>query len=523
MTAASLFVTTAIALVVSAPTQASAHHPVIHRTHGLPCTIVGTPGNDLLRGTGHRDVICGLGGNDHIVGRGGNDVLAGGAGDDVISGGAGDDTISGGAGDDTLTGGAGIDDVDGGSGVNVCDETGDASDVQTGCMVDTQAPVASDIVADPGSVDVSDQAQSIMVTARVTDDTGVRSVQLGSSLATLVSGTARDGIWQASIVVPQYSAPGPRDIETFVRDRVGRDGSGTAQDAYTVLNSVTDTEMPVLQSLTLDTTSVDVQSAPAAITATAHITDDLAGATDVYLCPAHGYPDGSFHQSDTCAQMRQTSGDPTDSMWAGTYTVPEGAPGGTWNFEVWISDAAGNQPNDFWYGPDVLAAIGPNNEPRYKAIPDGGGVFTVQGSVEDANPPVLTSFSLSSSTVDTSPGAVQVTADISGTDVEGITAAHLEIGGWAGYPTNPSWADWVDIASIHDFQLVSGKPQDGTWQATFVVPGGTPDGSYFLEARLEDTSHLESWVTPDSPWTNGNHLLTPDLAPDGFYFTVANS
>ena len=47
---------------------------------GLPCTIVGTSGDDVLRGTQGDDVICGLGGNDVIAGGPGNDTLAGGPG-----------------------------------------------------------------------------------------------------------------------------------------------------------------------------------------------------------------------------------------------------------------------------------------------------------------------------------------------------------------------------------------------------------------------------------------------------------
>ena len=66
------------------------------------CTIVGTQGPDLLRGTSRRDVICGLGGNDTILAGRGNDVVYGGPGADVINGGAGRDTLRGGAGNDTL-------------------------------------------------------------------------------------------------------------------------------------------------------------------------------------------------------------------------------------------------------------------------------------------------------------------------------------------------------------------------------------------------------------------------------------
>jgi Ca2+-binding RTX toxin-like protein len=70
---------------------------------GQKCTIVGTPGNDVLRGTSHHDVICGLGGNDILMGGGGNDTLIGGPGNDTLIGGGGDDTLRGGPGVDTAS------------------------------------------------------------------------------------------------------------------------------------------------------------------------------------------------------------------------------------------------------------------------------------------------------------------------------------------------------------------------------------------------------------------------------------
>src|SRR5205807_6990972 len=69
---------------------------------GRIATIIGTPGDDLIRGTPAPDVIVGLGGGDLIFGGGGNDVICGGEGDDSIDGGAGDDVIDGGAGNDGL-------------------------------------------------------------------------------------------------------------------------------------------------------------------------------------------------------------------------------------------------------------------------------------------------------------------------------------------------------------------------------------------------------------------------------------
>lgn len=133
----------------------------------LDCTVLGTPGDDVLQGTAGPDVICGLDGDDILVGLDGDDVLVGGDGldaadysaatgpitarlgrgtvggvgldsldslegvvggasDDVLRGGRYGDVLLGGAGDDVLRGGGGDDAIDGGVG----DDTvvGDAGD-----------------------------------------------------------------------------------------------------------------------------------------------------------------------------------------------------------------------------------------------------------------------------------------------------------------------------------------------------------------------------------------------------------
>lgn len=80
------------------------------------CDVIGTPGNDVLRGTKRADRICGLGGHDVIYGRGGNDAIVGGNGHDRIFGGRGRDSILGGRGRDRLKGNRGHDQIWGGRG-----------------------------------------------------------------------------------------------------------------------------------------------------------------------------------------------------------------------------------------------------------------------------------------------------------------------------------------------------------------------------------------------------------------------
>ena len=76
---------------------------------GLPVTIAGTPGNDVINGTAGSDVIHGFAGDDAINGLGGNDVICGGDGNDTLNGGTGNDRLFGGNGSDTLNGGKGND------------------------------------------------------------------------------------------------------------------------------------------------------------------------------------------------------------------------------------------------------------------------------------------------------------------------------------------------------------------------------------------------------------------------------
>jgi|GEM_PF-1185086 len=94
----------------------SANAQAVAKCAGQAATIVGTTGDDVLRGTPRRDIIVGNGGNDRIFGAGGNDIICGNAGDDHIQGGPGADVIIGGYGNDRIIGGDGHDDLRGGRG-----------------------------------------------------------------------------------------------------------------------------------------------------------------------------------------------------------------------------------------------------------------------------------------------------------------------------------------------------------------------------------------------------------------------
>lgn len=75
--------------------------------------LIGSPGDDVLRGDGAPNVLSGLGGTD------------------LLYGGDGDDSLLGGDGDDYMLGEAGTNAIDGGTGANVCPEATGVSCVAT--------------------------------------------------------------------------------------------------------------------------------------------------------------------------------------------------------------------------------------------------------------------------------------------------------------------------------------------------------------------------------------------------------
>jgi Ca2+-binding RTX toxin-like protein len=82
---------------------------------GLTPTLLGTLGDEKLKGTGADNVIVGLDGRDTILAGGGNDVACGGDGADRIEGSNGQDRLYGDAGKDKLFGQGGKDKLYGGS------------------------------------------------------------------------------------------------------------------------------------------------------------------------------------------------------------------------------------------------------------------------------------------------------------------------------------------------------------------------------------------------------------------------
>ncbi len=92
---------------------------------GEHINMLGTPGDDRMRGGIGDDSLWGFAGNDHITGGPGANSIVGGPGNDLLFGLSGDDNIKGGQGHDAINGGPGEDLILGGSGNDFIDHGAD--------------------------------------------------------------------------------------------------------------------------------------------------------------------------------------------------------------------------------------------------------------------------------------------------------------------------------------------------------------------------------------------------------------
>ncbi|WP_019873540.1 calcium-binding protein [Sporichthya polymorpha] len=513
----------ALLTTLTAPIPASAG---VFSAAGNRCTVVGTSGDDVLKGTPGRDVICGLGGGgrDRVEGGGGTDRLDGGPGNDTVTGGNGGDLVLGGAGNDDLDGQSGRDTLDGGTGTNWC--TVGATDTQKACVYDRTAPSADWITLSPSSVDVTAKDAEVTARMRIIDDTGVGSLNAVQLFAQdfrapgapglrfrgahLVSGTIRDGVWQALATVPRYWAAGNYSLELSLSDRIGRSAFASRPETLRVVDRNPDLQNPIVRSAGLNARSFDVRSKSASLTMTARVTDDLSGTADVTGC-LYAPGDGVMLQME-CQPLTRISGTSRDGTWRRTFTIPKGSLGGDWNFGVLTEDRVEAGSPDYWFGEDEYRSWtdqtmpGQPIEPRFHLLPNGR--FAVLGT-QETTAAWAKAMKIDRTSVDTLPGSQVVqlyvrAADVAGEGVTGVRAILRDLD-----PGSSSPMVYADEAKLHQ-----GTRTDGWWLLKFVVPQGFPPGIYTVDlVTIQDKGHWRTYSPP---------AAAPTAMPSNLAFPVGS-
>jgi serine protease len=229
----------------------------------------------------------------------------------------------------------------------------------------------------PQAIDTSSAAQTVTVTARITDDvsgaaaagysngvpevrfvspSGAQIVWASFDPSKRISGTPQDGVYQTTLTVPLYAEQGTWTVQYFrLVDMTGNAQSLTAADLAAAGLPATfnqtgagDTKPPQLQSFSVTPQAIDTSSAAQTVTVTARITDDRSGvAAPGY---SNGVPEVRF-VSPSGAQIvwasfdpsKRISGTPQDGVYQTTLTVPLYAEQGTWTVQYFrLVDMTGN-------------------------------------------------------------------------------------------------------------------------------------------------------------------------------------
>jgi hypothetical protein len=428
---------------------------VTRSASGARCTIVGTPGNDVLRGTAHRDVICGLGGNDVLIGNGGDDVLDGGAGSDRLDGGSGDDRLYGGAGNDTLVGGAGSDLLDGGRGTDTVSYAGRRAGVSVDLdnRWDDGAPRERD--------DVTSTVENVvggLGADRLTGSAVANVLTGGAGNDTLTGGAGNDrlagGVGDDVLV-------GGAGVDVLDGGK-GRNQCRWDSDDPTPLHCISDAEPPTVTGIDVLDPSVDVTDADAQVHVRATVVDDKSGVAwfGIFLS------DGDS-QHTQFGQLALQSGTANDGVYTGTVTIPRGAPAGMWRVEqVTVNDATNNTA--------MLSADSGHLGLPWPPLPPGTTTFQVVDSFGDSNPPVVGAGSVTPSAVDVTGqrATVHVVADVSDSG-SGLTSVVMR----ARSPIDPNWSGSF---------VVAGNGQGSTWEADVVLPADVAAGTWTMEVIATD-------------------------------------
>jgi hypothetical protein len=318
-----------------------------------------------------------------------------------------------------------------------------------------EPPALGSLSISPSSVDVSSSAKTVTVSAQITSPVGVSGASVAfesprgnQSTArasfSKVSGTATNGVWEASVLVKQYSATGTWKVSTVnLTDTEGNQVrlSSTQLEAKGFPHTVTvtgteDNEPPQLTGLAISPPSVNVASGPQSVTVTAHITDNLSGVASASI----GFRSPAGKITTGHSTFIRVSGTATNGTYEATVTFPHDGQAGPWVIStLTLADNVGNE-----------AVLSPKRV-EAKGFPASVPV----GSVEDTTPPGVSSLSITPSVNTTSsPQTVTVTGQLTD-NLSGVVEATIAF-------QSPSGKQLTQRVA---FAKTSGSETNGSWEA----------------------------------------------------------
>ncbi len=305
----------------------------------------------------------------------------------------------------------------------------------------------------------------------------------------LKSGTNFDGVWQATVTIPQFSEAGLWTVVSVnVYDNAENELSMntaqlTAAGFPTSINVISNPDVtpPTLLGLSFSPASVNTTSAPQAVTLILNLADSPAGVVFPggsqlrFDCEIVS-PSGKQTQWLSSDEFKLVSGTPQAGSWAGIFTMPQYSEPGTWTIQqLFLQDAANNSEN---LTGAAITALG------------FSPTVTVSDSSPDLTPPVLTNFTLAPQVLDTSIGPQTVVASLQATD----NPAGVSFAPTAGDITffyGPFVVNPTNTLTLYTFcNQSAGTPQHGTWQCNITMPAFSAAGAWTVSSvNLKDADN----------------------------------
>lgn len=414
-------------------------------------------------------------------------------------------------------------------------------------VTDTEAPVLKSLSApSPATVDVTGGPATFTVDLHITDaPAGLRNGTItfseppsnGGGWATwtefgdpeLVTGTAQDGVWRATLKIWEYARSGTwcadyvnlSDVNGNHRNYFGVASSGFSSCVEVV--SEEDIAGPVVHSVSAPTpTTLDVTTGSAAFTVDVHLTDAPAGVRGghvSFFSPL--LPDGSRHWTEGFfGEPELLSGTAQDGVWRIPVEIGQYAKSGTWCLDA------------------VEANDNSVNGSRYTAADLSATTVCVDViSEEDVEPPAVVSMATATpAVVDVTDGPATVTIDAHITDA---LAGHDRIEWnlrtpWRSGSQAPTFAS----SNAGAGELRAGDAHDGVWRKTADIPQHAQGGTWCVaDVWATDRAHnvatyssrttlppeLQACVVVNNrPSVTDQSLVTPIDSPVSFATTASD-
>ncbi|MGM7668595.1 S-layer homology domain-containing protein [Microbacterium sp. A93] len=228
--------------------------------------------------------------------------------------------------------------------------------VTGGTVTDLDAPVVGSVTATPHTLDLTTGPRELTVRARVTDESGTfipymtvesQDVRVPQQLIDLeqTSGTLKDGWWTGTVTLPADSPNGAWTARVTAPYDINHNYWGdlnSSEVTFDVTGSTrTDYEAPVVQNQAVTPAAWNLEDGDAIITVTADLSDP-AGTREAGLFFSSEKDDVTGEPFAFQSSMELVSGTAERGTWRGQFTIPEGAPGGSYGITLDVTDALGN-------------------------------------------------------------------------------------------------------------------------------------------------------------------------------------